>query len=551
MDISKHKQSMRELDWQIRSNRPLIFISTHEEQRVCDAIKFISKRGEDEWGIFYWDLASGIYTSPSFEYLLPKQKYTNHTQVLEWFRDLKDNTYCYYLLVLKDYMKIIQDESTLDDKRAVRMLRNMALELTSQHKTVIMLGTAFTLPEDLNKSCAVIDWPLPEYEHIEDKVKNVLSQAEKNTSLVKKGFLTSYSDSELQDIIRAFQGLTIQEVELLCTYMMVSDINKLDPIKIAGVKREIIRKTGLLDWIEVDEEIDEVGGLKGVKYWLQQRRLAFTTEAKDYGLPGNPKGILFVGVQGAGKSLMARCVASFWKLPLIRLDMGKIFSGIVGSSEENIRTAIKIAESVSPSILWMDELDKGMSGSASSNQTDGGTASRVLGSFLTWMQEKQSPVLVIATANDVSQLPPEILRKGRFDEIFFVDLPNDEERYEIFKIHLAKRKRNVSKFDLPSLVDKSATFTGAEIEAAIISAMYEAFDDNKREFTTEDILNAIEDTVPLAMTMKEQIDGLRSWANKRARHASKLKIRRVLDQEMIDAKKSLIETMQSEEDEDL
>lgn len=333
--------------------------------------------------------------------------------------------------------------------------------------------------------------------------------------------------------------------------MMISDSMRLDPVKIASVKRDIIRKTGLLDWIDVEQDFSAIGGLNGVKSWLNQRKDAFTTDAREYGLPDNPKGILFVGVQGAGKSLMARCVASFWQLPLIRLDMGKIFSGIVGSSEENIRTAIKIAESVSPSLLWMDELDKGMSGSASSNQTDGGTAARVLGSFLTWMQEKKSPVLVIATANDVSQLPPEILRKGRFDEIFFVDLPSDEERYEIFKIHLTKRNRNPDNFDIDTLVKYSSTFTGAEIEAAIISAMYEAFDDNKREFTSDDILSAIEDTVPLAVTMKEQIDGLRAWAYKRARHASKTKKKKVIDDEIIETKKSLMAHIDIEEDEDL
>jgi AAA+ superfamily predicted ATPase len=548
---TEHKKTMRELDWQIRSNRPLIYILTHEENRICEAIKFISKRTSEEWGIFYWDLASGLYTSPNFEHLLPKQKNSSHMQVLEWFKDLKDNSSGYYILVLKDYLKIIYDESTLDDKRGVRMLRNLSQELTSQHKTIIILGTALTLPEDLNKSCAVIDWPLPEFEHIKDNVSKILEMASSNKELIAKGFQIEYSDSELQDVIRAFQGLTLNEIELLCTYMMVSNINKLDPVEIASVKREIIKKTGLLDWIDVNENFEEVGGLKGIKHWLQQREFAFTTEAKEFGLPGNPKGILFVGVQGAGKSLMARCVSSFWKLPLIRLDMGKIFSGIVGSSEENIRTAIKIAESVSPSILWMDELDKGMSGSASSNQTDGGTASRVLGSFLTWMQEKETPVLVVATANDVSQLPPEILRKGRFDEIFFVDLPSDEERLEIFKIHLNKRKRDPLIFDLDLLVEKSASFTGAEIEAAIISALYEAFDDNKRELTTDDILNAMDDTVPLAVTMKEQIDSLRSWANKRARHASKLKKRRIKDQDIIDTVKALMENVSDDKDEEL
>jgi SpoVK/Ycf46/Vps4 family AAA+-type ATPase len=549
MDITQHKQTMRELDWQIRSNRPLIAICSHEEKRVLEAIKFISKRADQDWAVFHWDLATGISTTPNFENLLPRQRMLNHMQVLDWFNSLKENVNSYYILILKDFLKIIHEENTLDDKRAVRMLRNMAQEFVAQHKVVIMVDTQLRLPEDMTKICAVLDWPLPEFEHIDEKVKKIIEVAAKNNELKKKGFLTIYSDSELQDIVRAFQGLTLEEIELICTYMMISDINKLDPYKIANVKRDIIRKTGLLDWIEVEQDFSAIGGLKGVKHWLHQRKDAFTTDAKDYGLPDNPKGILFVGVQGAGKSLMARCVASFWQLPLIRLDMGKIFSGIVGSSEENIRTAIKIAESVSPSLLWLDELDKGMSGSASSNQTDGGTASRVLGSFLTWMQEKKTPVLVIATANDVSQLPPEILRKGRFDEIFFVDLPTDDERNEIFKIHLIKRNRKPEDYDIDILVEKSVSFTGAEIEAAIISAMYEAFADNKREFSTDDILCAIEETVPLAVTMKEQIDGLRAWAARRARHASKTSKRKV-DKEILETQQSLMQN-NIDEDEDL
>lgn len=549
MNITQHKQSMRELDWQIRSNRPLISICSHEEKRILEAIKFISKRADQDWAVFQWDLATGLSTTPNFANLLPRQCMMNHMQVLDWFNSLKENVNSYYILILKDFLKIIHEENTLDDKRAVRMLRNMAQEFVAQHKVVIMLDTQLHLPDDMSKICAVLDWPLPEYEHIEEKVTKILEVASKNNELKKKGFLATYSDSELQDIVRAFQGLTLEEIELICTYMMISDINKLDPYKIANVKRDVIRKTGLLDWIDVEQDFSAIGGLKGVKNWLLQRKDAFTTDAKEYGLPDNPKGILFVGVQGAGKSLMARCVASFWQLPLIRLDMGKVFSGVVGSSEENIRTAIKIAESVSPSLLWLDELDKGMSGSASSNQTDGGTASRVLGSFLTWMQEKKSPVLVIATANDVSQLPPEILRKGRFDEIFFVDLPTAEERYEIFKIHIIKRNRKPEDYDIDLLVSKSVSFTGAEIEAAIISAMYEAFADNKREFSTDDILCAIEETVPLAVTMKEQIDGLRAWASKRARHASKTSKRKV-DKEILETQESLMQN-NIEEDEDL
>jgi SpoVK/Ycf46/Vps4 family AAA+-type ATPase len=212
-------------------------------------------------------------------------------------------------------------------------------------------------------------------------------------------------------------------------------------------------------------------------------------------------------------------VSSFWNFPLLKLDMGKVFSGIVGSSENNMRQVFKVAESVAPCILWLDEIDKGMSGSKSSSSTDGGTTSRVLGSWLTWMQENQSPVFIVATANDISNLPPELMRKGRFDEIFFVDLPSPAERETIFSIHLTKRKRNINNFDLSLLSEQSKDFTGAEIEAAIVSAMYEAFNES-REFDTYDIIQSLKEIVPLSVTMKEEIDALKIWASDRARNAS-------------------------------
>jgi SpoVK/Ycf46/Vps4 family AAA+-type ATPase len=292
------------------------------------------------------------------------------------------------------------------------------------------------------------------------------------------------------------------------------------PESIIQQKKDIIRKSGLLDWIDDQTDMNSIGGLSGLKSWLEKRKDAFSIEASDYGLPANPKGILLVGIQGAGKSLFAKAISSFWNFPLLRLDMGKVFSGLVGSSEQNMRQVFKVAESVAPCILWCDEIDKGMSGSKASGTTDGGTTSRVLGSWLTWMQDRKSPVFVVATANDVSSLPPELLRKGRFDEIFFVDLPKLLERKTIFNIHLEKRNRNPKNFNLELLADLSESFTGAEIEAAIEAALYEAFSDNKREIITSDIADAIKDSVPISKLMKEEIQYLRSWASERARNAS-------------------------------
>ncbi|RYX99815.1 AAA family ATPase, partial [bacterium] len=283
-------------------------------------------------------------------------------------------------------------------------------------------------------------------------------------------------------------------------------------------KKQIIRKSGLLEFYPTQEDMSTVGGLDNLKSWLNKRTEAFTKKARDYGLP-EPKGILLLGVSGSGKSLVAKAVSSLWQLPLLRLDIGRLFSSLVGSSEENMRKTIKTAESVAPCLLWLDEIDKGFSGSGSSNVSDGGTTSRVLSSFLTWMQEKNNPVFIIATANDISRLPPELLRKGRFDEIFFLDLPKAEERIEIFNIHLKKRGRRSENFDLNLFASNTDGFSGSEIEELIISAMYDSFEEN-REVTTADIMNTIKHAVPLSHTMKESIDQLRDWTRSRARPAS-------------------------------
>jgi SpoVK/Ycf46/Vps4 family AAA+-type ATPase len=273
-----------------------------------------------------------------------------------------------------------------------------------------------------------------------------------------------------------------------------------------------------LEYFEASEDMAYVGGMPLLKEWLDKRSLAFSERARQFGLP-EPKGLLLLGVQGAGKSLIAKAIASQWRLPLLRLDLGSLFSGLVGSSEQNMRTSLRLAESVSPCLLWIDELEKGMAGIASSHLSDAGTTARVFGNFLTWMQEKKAPVFVVATANDISILPPEALRKGRFDEIFFIDLPTLPERREIFAIHIARRGRNALDFDIDMLSRISENFSGAEIEQAVISALYDAFETG-RDLNNEDIANSIKHTVPLAQTMETQVNALRVWARTHARLSS-------------------------------
>src|SRR5699024_9995740 len=296
------------------------------------------------------------------------------------------------------------------------------------------------------------------------------------------------------------------------------DINTVDHV--LSEKQQIIKKNDILEYIPRSSHMGDVGGLENIKNWLIKRDRSWLGSAEEYGLPA-PKGLLITGIPGCGKSLIAKAVSSLWNLPLLKLDMGKIFSGVVGSSEENMRKAIETAEAIAPSILWIDEIEKGLAGTNSSG--DSGTASRIFGTFLNWMQDKTEPVFLVATANDIQKLPPEFLRKGRFNEIFFVDLPTQKEREAIFKIHLEKRLiSETSRGDFPledttyaQLANMTEGFIGAELEQVVISALFEAFAET-RAIQMKDLEKAIEETIPLSVTQAEQIKALREWASVRA-----------------------------------
>lgn len=280
----------------------------------------------------------------------------------------------------------------------------------------------------------------------------------------------------------------------------------------------MIRKSGLLEYHPLDESLGDVGGLDGLKLWLSRRQSALGESARRFGLPA-PKGLLLLGVQGCGKSLTAKAIAAQWRLPLLRLDLGRIFSGLVGSSEENLRKAIRVAESVAPAVLWVDEIEKGLAGSGSGGTLDGGVTARVFGGFLTWLQEKRAPVFVVATANRIDGLPPELLRQGRFDETFFIDLPSFDDRRAVLEIHLRRRNRDPARFDLERLASLSEGFSGAELEGAVVAGLYEAFAVGG-DLTQAQIEEALRVTRPLAVTMREEIDKLRTWARGRTRSAS-------------------------------
>ena len=315
-------------------------------------------------------------------------------------------------------------------------------------------------------------------------------------------------------------GLTIMEAEkaFSLAYIESGKLTAQEVPLIIREKENVIKKSGYLEYFHPKEELKDVGGLDTLKDWLNKRGRAFDKGAADFGLT-YPRGILLLGIPGTGKSLTAKAIGNLWHFPLLRLDMGKIFGGIVGESESNIRGALSIAEAIAPSILWIDEIEKAMSGISSSGRSDGGTTSRVLGTFLTWMQEKTKPVFVVATANNISDLPPELLRKGRIDEIFFADIPTQDEREEIIKIHLRKKNREPADFDIAKLAQRSKGFSGAELEEVVKEALFQAFDAG-RQLRNEDMLNAIGKTFPLARVMHKDITDTRKWAQSRAVAAS-------------------------------
>ena len=424
----------QQLDLYIRARYPLLWVVTPEERRALAEIEALA--AEQRKRVLWWSGTIGL-VNPA----LPDREDTSKRDPLALLKAIQeDKEPC--LWVLRDFHPFLKDANI------VRRLREVAFSLQASNKTVILLGPVLKIPPELEKEITVVDFDLPTAAHLQmmlDGIADTLRRSGQGSVNLDK--------RQRARLVQSCLGLTENEAANAVAKAVVQAEGALDGRAVEAVtaeKQQIIRKSGLLEFYDNTEVMENVGGLDVLKEWLRKRVRAFTDEARAFGLP-EPKGILLVGVQGCGKSLVARSVANAWRLPLLRLDVGRLFASLVGSSEENLRQAIKVAESIAPVVLWVDEIEKGFSGVGSSNVSDAGTAARVFGSFVTWLQEKQKPVFVIATANDVSQLPPELVRKGRFDEIFFVDLPTAHERVDIWRIHLIKRNRDPGKFDLPSL----------------------------------------------------------------------------------------------------
>ena len=484
----------------LKARYPIIYINTVEEDRVEYVIRKNVKTNLNR-SIYSWDFVDGYTNNPNNEGFARR----NPLQALELVERLNPETPAVFLL--KDFNRFLTDLSIS------RKLRNISRILKLQPKTIIIIGSDLTIPKELQDLITVIQFQLPSEEEISQELTRLVNS------------LNMQIDSQLfENLTRACQGLSLERIRRVLS-KIIATYKTIDENSIAVLlseKKQIIRQTEILEYSSVNEKIDNLGGLNNLKDWLKKRKTAFSIQASNYGLP-TPRGLLLIGIQGTGKSLTAKAIANDWQLPLLKLDVGKLFGGIVGESESRLRQMINVAETISPCILWIDEIDKAFSNTDSKG--DSGTSNRVLATFTSWLSEKTKPVFVISTANNIDLLPLEIIRKGRFDEIFFLDLPKKEEREEIFRIHLQEfRPNSWESFDYSLLANSSESFSGAEIRQSIIEGMYHAFYE-KREFVTEDICMALEELIPLAHLESDQMVQLQNWASSgRIRSASSKRI---------------------------
>lgn len=485
----------------LRACYPLIYIPTQEEERVEKAIANIGKNVNNR-NIYTWDFVDGYQDNPNNTNVGRR----NPLQALEFIEKLPSNTAG--IFILRDFQRFLEDISIS------RKLRNLARILKAQPKNIIVVAPEINLPSELKEVFTIVEFALPQADEIKTEIQRLSSSTGQ-----------SLNEQFLGELVRSAQGLSLERIRRVLTRAIAQNgkLEEEDVELILEEKKQSIRQTQILDYYPAKEQITDIGGLDNLKEWLLRRGSAFSESARAYGLP-YPRGLLLVGIQGTGKSLTAKAIAHHWHLPLLRLDVGRLFGGLVGESESRTRQMINLAEALSPCILWIDEIDKGFAGA--DGKGDSGTSSRVFGTFITWLAEKESPVFVVATANNIQNLPAEILRKGRFDEIFFVGLPSQDEREAIFNVHLTRlRPHNLKSYDIKRLAYETPEFSGAEIEQTIIEAMHLGFSQN-RDFTSEDILIAASQIIPLARTAKEQIEFLQNWATSgKARLASRNQLR--------------------------
>lgn len=513
MTVPAKKSFSDNLALLFRARFPLLYVESFEEPRVVAEIAAVAGDANlmrTVRPVYTWSATRG-FIGPDGS---TQSGTTDPKQAVDWM--LRQESAGVFIML--DLHAHLGDDRRPADPILIRALRDVAagFQVGAAARVLVIVSPILRIPSEIEKDVTLVDFPLPDEREIRGVLDGIIATNTSNDRI-----RIEVDELGRERLAKAALGLTLNEATNAFARAMVDDgvLSNDDVHVIMEEKKQAIRKAGLLEFVDVNLDLEDVGGLQNLKRWLNKRNNSWLAEAADYGLPA-PKGVLTTGIPGCGKSLTAKAIAAAWELPLLRLDIGKVFAGLVGSSEQNMRSAIRTAEAAAPCILWLDEVEKGFSGV--SGEGDSGTSSRVFGSFLTWMQEKTAPVFVIATANKVDRLPPEFLRKGRFDEIFFVDLPTRHERRDIWSLHLTKRLKGskasgleISDGLLDRLADATEGYSGAELEQAVVAALFDAFSE-RRTLTEEDLLRAVRNMVPLSITQAEEISVVRGWAANRA-----------------------------------
>ncbi|MFH0822654.1 MAG: AAA family ATPase [Pseudomonadota bacterium] len=473
----------------------LMYLVTEEDRRVEGEIKGLASAFKPPLRVYVWSCTTGV--THNDEIVVPDSSIMD---ALDWFMGINETSF----LIMNDIHVFLKDNPPV-----VRKFKDAVKRIENGYKAIFMLSPFMEIPAELSSDIILVDVPLPQKEEVNKLLIQVIN-SEKNRDTL----MASLTD-DLRDLfLKGGAGLTSQQATHAFRKVMMNktSLTTKDLEVLFEEKRQIVKKSGLLELFRQDTTIDELGGFGNLKKWLELRKDIFSKRARDYGL-SMPKGVLVMGISGCGKSLCVKAIADYWKLPLLRLDMGRVYDGVMGSPEECFRKVIKTSEASAPCVLWIDEIEAGIANAG--QKSLGGAASRVLAAFLTWMQEKKSAVFIGATANAIELLPPEILRKGRFDELFYVDLPGDRDREEIVRIHLARHNVSTQELEYGPLVRLTQGFNGAEIEQGVLGALFRAFTQH-RTVNQTDLLISLEAIVPLSTTMQEQIKALERWAHNRA-----------------------------------
>jgi len=490
----------------IRAGHGLILVETTEERRLGKAVIDMAKN--DGRVCYAWSSMRGLMVVANE--MRDHTERENTTQPVHALSQL--------LLAGEHWVAVLVDlHSRLKEPEVCRAVREAAEQARLNDSALILVSPAFDIPMELESLATRYEFALPDSTHLERVVRRVY----KNAADANPKVSADLSREGMARIVGALAGLTEEQAERAVRQAILKDqrLHDADAESILEFKRSAAATLGKLERVATDEDLGSLGGLEELKRWLRQRRKSFSAKAQQFGLQ-SPKGVLLLGVPGTGKSLSARLIAGEWRRPLMKLDAGALYNKYIGATESNLRESLKQADAAAPCILWIDEIEKAFA-SAGADSIDGGVSQRVFGTMLGWMNDRKSEVFLVATANDVQRLPPELLRKGRFDEVFFVDLPNAAARHRIFEIHLEKRRRRTRDFAVDEMVIATAGFSGAEIEQAVVDGLYAAFEQNA-PLATRHILQAIESTRPLSVVMAERIAVLRAWAAERCVFADRL-----------------------------